>query len=184
MAAARRVEFGYNPPAGERGIEQVNPATFVQDLQRVADYASQHFDSFWVPDHIMRGDGERYLLRSVAEHADWWLAFSRGIDTLKRKLAVLEDHCRAVGRDPATIRKTYPLTVFLARTRAEAELRAGRRLEGNEPPFAGEPAALRERLLELADLGFDLFQLVFAGFPETDDMRLFVEEVLPAFRQS
>ena len=32
------------------------------------------------------------------------------------------------------------------------------------------------------DLGFDLFQLVFAGFPETDDMRLFVEEVLPAFR--
>jgi hypothetical protein len=30
------------------------------------------------------------------------------------------------------------------------------------------------------DLGFDLFQLVFAGFPETADVRLFAAKVLPA----
>jgi len=309
MAATRRVEFGYNPPAGERGIERIDPRTFVADLQRVADYASEHFDSFWIPDHFMRGegfrmecwtqltwlaaryprqqlgtivmansyrhpplmakmaaslqafsggrfilgygagwredeyraygyefpaprvriaqmveglevmkamwtqapanyqgkyyrvtearceprpdppipvliggDGERYLLRAVAEHADWWLPFSRGTETLKHKIAVLRDHCRAVGRDEATIRKTYPLTVYLAPTRAEAERRGGASLQGAEPPFAGEPAALRDYLAQYVDLGFDLFQLVFAGFPETDDMRLFVEEVLPAFR--
>ena len=309
MAATRRVEFGYNPPAGERGIERINPHTFVQDLQQAADCASEFVDSFWVPDHIMRGDGfrlecwtqmtwlaarypkqqlggivmansyrhppllakmaaslqtfsggrfilgygagwledeyhaygypfpsarvriaqmvegiqvmhamwtqspatyqgqyyqvtdayceprpdpvppiliggdgEKYLLRAVAEHADYWLAFSKNIETLRHKLAVLEDHCRAVGRDSGAIRKAYPLTVYLARTRAEAEQRAGAALQRAEPPFAGEPAALREYLQELVELGFDLFPLVFANFPETDDLRLFADEVLPAFR--
>jgi len=37
-------------------------------------------------------------------------------------------------------------------------------------------------LHELIELGFDAFQLVFPGFPETDDMELFVDKVLPAFR--
>ncbi len=31
----------------------------MQDLQVVLDYASQHFASFWVPDHLMRGGGLR-----------------------------------------------------------------------------------------------------------------------------
>ena len=58
MAATRRVEFGYNPPAGERGIERIDPRTFVADLQRVADYASEHFDSFWsLVDDCLRPGG-------------------------------------------------------------------------------------------------------------------------------
>ena len=32
MATRRRVEFGYNPPTGDRNLEQVVPATFVTDL--------------------------------------------------------------------------------------------------------------------------------------------------------
>ena len=48
-------------------------------------------------------------------------------------------------------------------------------------PFVGEPAALIEHLQELAALGFDLFQMVFAGFPDSADLRLFVDKVLPAF---
>ena len=36
-------------------------------------------------------------------------------------------------------------------------------------------------LQELSELGFDLFQMVFPGFPDTSDMRLFVDEVLPRF---
>ncbi len=307
--ATRRVEFGYNPPAGDRGIERIDPRTFVRDLHGALDYAGEHFDAFWVPDHFMRGagfrmecwtqltwlaaryprqrlgtivmansyrhppllakmaaslqtfsggrlilgygagwleeeyraygydfppareriaqmvegiqamralwndvpanyqgehyrvtdarceprpdppipiliggDGERYLLRAVAEHADWWLPFSREVATLERKIAVLKDHCRAVGRDYADIRKAYPLTVFLAPTRAAAERWAGDRLGGDDPPFVGEPAALREYLAGLVELGFEHFPLVFAGFPETEDMRLFVDKVLPAFR--
>lgn len=131
---------------------------------------------------LIGGDGERFLLRAVAEHADYWLPFSRTPDALRRKMDVLRDHCAAVGRDYDTIRKTYTLRAYLAPTRAAAERRGGDTLTGENPAFAGEPAALRDHLLELIDLGIEHFQLVFPNFPETDDMRLFVDEVLPAFR--
>ncbi|MGH2460968.1 MAG: LLM class flavin-dependent oxidoreductase [Chloroflexota bacterium] len=307
--ANRPIDFGYNPPTGNRLIERVNPRTFVQDLQNVLDVASQHFTSFWISDHhmtadryrlecwtqltwvaarfpgpllgtvvmsnsyrhppllakmaaslqvfshgrfvlgygagwaedeyhaygydfpsartriaqmvegiqVMRalwtgspasfegkyyrvkdayceprpdpippimigGDGEKYLLRAVAEHGDWWLPYSRRLETLSQKCDVLRQHCREVGRDYASIRKTYTLTIYLSRDRAEAERLAGAALERENPAFAGDPAGLRDHLNQLVDLGFDLFQLVFPRFPETDDMRLFVDEVLPAFR--
>ena len=54
-------------------------------------------------------------------------------------------------------------------------------LGNDQTAFAGEPAALIEHLNELVELGFDLFQMVFAGFPDTRDLRLFVDKVLPAF---
>lgn len=307
--ANRPIDFGYNPPTGNRLIERVDPRTFVQDLQNVLDIASQHFSSIWISDHhmtadryrlecwtqltwvaarfpgpllgtvvmsnsyrhppllakmaaslqvfshgrfvlgygagwaedeyhaygyefpsarvriaqmvegiqVMRalwtgspasfegtyyrvkdayceprpdpippimigGDGEKYLLRAVAEHADWWLPFSRRLDALSQKCDVLRQHCRDVGRDYESIRKTYTLTVFLSRDRAEAERMAGAALERENPAFAGDPAGLRDHLRQLVDLGFDLFQLVFPRFPDTDDMKLFVDEVLPAFR--
>lgn len=309
MTKPRLVEFGYNPPTGNRLIETINPRTFVQDLQNVLDIACQHFSSIWVSDHhmtrdrfrlecwtqltwiaarfpgpmlgtivmansyrhppllakmaaslqvfshgrfilgygagwaeeeyhaygyefpsprvriaqmvegiqVMRalwtqspatfegkhyhvknayceprpdppppimigGDGEKYLLRAVAEHADWWLPFSRRLDVLSRKCEVLRQHCRDAGRDYDSIRKTYTMTVYLSTDRAAAERRAGAALERENPAFAGDPAALRDHLTQLSEMGFDLFQLVFPNFPETDDIKLFVDEVLPAFR--
>src|SRR5947209_20372875 len=52
----RRVDFGYNPPSGTRGIEQFPTATFVRDLQDALDIASPSFSSFWVSDHLMTVD--------------------------------------------------------------------------------------------------------------------------------
>ena len=46
---------------------------------------------------------------------------------------------------------------------------------------AGDPAELRDHLAQIQELGFDLVQLSFAGFPETDDLKLFADEVLPHF---
>jgi alkanesulfonate monooxygenase SsuD/methylene tetrahydromethanopterin reductase-like flavin-dependent oxidoreductase (luciferase family) len=305
----RTIDFGYNPPTGNRLIETVNPRTFIKDLQAVLDVACQHFSSIWVSDHHMTGDryrlecwtqltwiaarfpgpllstivmsnsyrhppllakmaaslqefshgrfvlgygagwaeeeyhaygydfpsakvriaqmvegiqiiralwtespatfngtyyhvkdayceprpnpippilvggdGERYLLRAVAEHADWWLPYSRQIDALQHKIDVLKQHCQDVGRDYETIRKTYTFVAYLSRDRAAAERRAGAALERENPVFAGDPSGLRDYIQARADLGFDLFQLVFPDFPETDDLKLFVDEVLPAFR--
>ncbi len=310
MAANKRIEFGYNPPTGDRGVEQINPATFVRDLQRVLDVAAPHFSSFWVSDHLMThsgyrmecwtqltwlaarypdqllgtivignsyrppallgkmaatfqafsegrlimgygagwmeqeyhaygyefpsakiriaqmvegievmkalwtggpvsyegtyyqlrdavceprphtpiplligGDGERYLLRAVAEHADWWLPFGRTPEVLGQKIAVLKDHCTAVGRDYDSICKVFTLKVHLAKTRAEAErLVGGTPMRPEDPTYVGDPAGLRERIAEYAELGVDLFQLVFPRFPATDDIELFAQEVLPTFR--
>jgi alkanesulfonate monooxygenase SsuD/methylene tetrahydromethanopterin reductase-like flavin-dependent oxidoreductase (luciferase family) len=305
-----KIDFGYNPPVGDRGIEQFDPATYVRDLQRVLDTVQDHFSSFWVSDHLMThngfrmecwtiltwlaarypnqtlstivmansyrhppllakmaatlqelsggrfvlgygagwmdheykaygydfpspkirieqmvegikimkamwtgepasfegkyyriedavcipspqppppvligGDGERYLLRAVAEHGDWWLPFGRSPEVMRQKMAVLKDHCTAVGRNYDDIRKTFSLRVNLARTKAEAEkLTGGKPMRPEDPSFVGEPAALIEYIHEFAELGIDLFQLVFPKFPATDDIELFAQEVLPAFR--
>ena len=128
---------------------------------------------------LVGGDGERRTLRAVAEHADWWNTVMRPVPVLRHKLDVLQQHCREVGRDYASVRKTITRTAFLAPTREAAERKAGSRLEEPTPPFAGEPAALVDHLLELNDLGFDLFQMVFGDFPDTTDIRLFVDKVLP-----
>jgi alkanesulfonate monooxygenase SsuD/methylene tetrahydromethanopterin reductase-like flavin-dependent oxidoreductase (luciferase family) len=103
----------------------------------------------------------------------------RPLPVLRHKLDVLQQHCRDVGRDYGSVRKTITRSAFLAPTRADAERKAGSRLEDPTPPFAGEPAALVDHLLELNALGFDLFQMVFADFPDTTDIRLFVDKVLP-----
>jgi alkanesulfonate monooxygenase SsuD/methylene tetrahydromethanopterin reductase-like flavin-dependent oxidoreductase (luciferase family) len=304
------IDFGYNPPVGDRGVEKFDPATFIRDLDRVLDVARDHFSSFWVSDHLITGngfrmecwtiltwlaarypqqtlstivmansyrhppllakmaatlqqlcggrfvlgygagwmdheyraygyefpsakvrieqmvegiqiikamwaggpasfegkyyriedaicdpyptppppiliggDGERYLLRAVAEHGDWWLPFGRSPEILRQKIAVLKDHCTAVGRDYDEIRKTYTLKVYLGKTRADAELLVGGQpLRPDDPSFVGEPAALVEYLQEYTELGVDLFQLVFPQFPATDDMELFAKEVLPKFQ--
>ncbi len=41
---------------------------------------------------------------------------------------------------------------------------------------------MRDRITEIAGLGFDMIQLRFAGLMGTDDIELFADEVLPHFR--
>lgn len=47
--------------------------------------------------------GERVAMRMVAELADGW-NYNRGPEGFDHKLAVLHDHCRALGRDPLSMR--------------------------------------------------------------------------------
>lgn len=186
--------YGYEFPSARVRIEQMVEAI---KLMRVmwtdapATFRGTHYqveDAYCEPRPnpqpivMIGGDGEQRTLRAVAEHADWWNSVMRPVPYLRHKLEVLEQHCRDVGRDYNTLRKTITSTLYLAPTRAEAERRAGARLESPNPPFVGDPAALIDFLEERVELGFDLFQLVFAGFPDTTDLRLFVDKVLPSFR--
>ena len=52
------------------------------------------------------GSGEKVTLRYVAEHADVWNAGGTDVATAQRKSAILDEHCAAVGRDPAAIRRS------------------------------------------------------------------------------
>jgi alkanesulfonate monooxygenase SsuD/methylene tetrahydromethanopterin reductase-like flavin-dependent oxidoreductase (luciferase family) len=157
------------------------PATYQGRYYQVTDAYCEPRPSP-VPPVMIGGDGERYLLRAVASHGDWWLPYSRHLDVLQTKIDVLKAHCRDVGRDYASIRKAYTMVVYLSRDREAARRRAGAALERDTPAFAGDPADMRRHLSRLVELGFDHFPLVFPDFPKTDDMRLFVDEVLPAFR--
>jgi probable F420-dependent oxidoreductase len=51
---------------------------------------------------LVGGAGEKKTLRIVAQHADIWHSFVAPAD-LPRKIAILEEHCEAVGRDVTEI---------------------------------------------------------------------------------
>jgi F420-dependent oxidoreductase-like protein len=62
------------------------------------------------PQILIGGGGERKTLRLVAQYADACNLLAVSPEVVAHKLEVLERHCDAVGRDPATIQKTI-LTV-------------------------------------------------------------------------
>lgn len=92
---------------------------------------------------LIGGGGERRTLRVVAEHADIWHGFG-SLETLTRKVQILEEHCRAVGRDPG-----------------EIEWSTGTSIRGLG---VGDP----ETAEQFADLGFSTFVLAISA-PEMDD---------------
>src|SRR5580658_4304562 len=55
------------------------------------------------PPIMIGSGGERHGLRIVAEHADIWSSPTFTAADFRRKSAVLDDHCAAIGRDPAEI---------------------------------------------------------------------------------
>jgi probable F420-dependent oxidoreductase len=66
---------------------------------------------------LIGGGGEKVTLRIVAQHADTWHSFGDP-DTFARKSRVLDEWCRRVGRDPATIARSVSIETFDA---AQAE---------------------------------------------------------------
>ncbi len=54
---------------------------------------------------MVGGSGERYTLKIVAKYADACNLFGSA-DTIKRKLSILREHCKSVGRDYDSILKT------------------------------------------------------------------------------
>ena len=71
------------------------------------------------PPILIGGGGERRTLRLTAELADAWNV-PCAKDELPGKLEVLARHCADVGRDPATITKTWLGSLVIAPTHDEA----------------------------------------------------------------
>ena len=96
---------------------------------------------------IMIGGSGDQVLRIVAEHADIWNYPGSPSDDFRRRNQVLDEHCAAIGRDPAGITRSMQTIV-----------RCG------EPQ---EPAATRAVLLEMIDAGVTHIVLaaVLAGRP-------------------
>jgi alkanesulfonate monooxygenase SsuD/methylene tetrahydromethanopterin reductase-like flavin-dependent oxidoreductase (luciferase family) len=99
------------------------------------------------PPILIGGTGERRTLRLVAAYADACNVFDipDGGATIRHKLAVLREHCAAVGRDYATIVKTVSTALGDGETRSE---------------FAARCAQLRES-------GIDHVAVITRGRPIT-----------------
>jgi alkanesulfonate monooxygenase SsuD/methylene tetrahydromethanopterin reductase-like flavin-dependent oxidoreductase (luciferase family) len=134
---------------------------------------------------LIGGGGEKVTLKLVAKYGDA-NNVGGGIAQVKRKEAVLLQHCEAIGRDPAEIERTTGLGAVVIRdSRAEAERvkkaifeRNGRAKEWTDQPV-GTPEDVAERLAPFLEIGY---RHLIAGFPapfDEESMTRLANEVRP-----
>jgi len=97
------------------------------------------------PPILIGGQGERRTLKLVAQYADALnLTSDRG--DIPHKLEVLARHCDDVGRDPATINKTWLASAIVGSTPAEADANRDRLLRSRGVEWDGLDEATRRAL--------------------------------------
>ncbi|WP_405411856.1 LLM class flavin-dependent oxidoreductase [Streptomyces decoyicus] len=139
---------------------------------------------------VIGGEGERRMLRIVAEHADIWNTLAGTPDGYRRKLTKLAEHATVVGRDPGTIRKSVTFRAVLAETEQEALERKEqllRRLGADSPVWPeylvfGTPEQCVERLRPYLDLGVRDFLLGARPPVDEQTLDLFARQVAPVLR--
>jgi alkanesulfonate monooxygenase SsuD/methylene tetrahydromethanopterin reductase-like flavin-dependent oxidoreductase (luciferase family) len=134
---------------------------------------------------LVGGGGERVTLKLVARYADA-CNIGGGFENVRRKEAILREHCRTVGRDHREIERTTGIgTVFIRDDRAEAErlYRAAFERNGHAKAWAdqpvGTPEDVAERLAPYLEIGYRHF---VAGLPATYDeesMTRLISDVKP-----
>ena len=98
------------------------------------------------PPLLIGGDGEVRLLRIVAREADEWNSHAHTPEIYRVKRARLEEHCRAVGRDASTIRRSWMGGALIGRDAKEVAEK-GRWMQSFLGALSGvPPAAAAEEL--------------------------------------
>jgi F420-dependent oxidoreductase-like protein len=133
------------------------------------------------------GQGEKVTLRIAAQRADGWDMDMVPLEQYQHKLAILGEHCRRAGRDPASVRKMIHFSAIIAedeglvQQRAESLARqwgtdrAG--LEGKV--LIGTPQQAAERLKAYAELGVEHFVLSLQAPYDMTLVELYIQEVAP-----
>ena len=184
--------YGYPfPPAGQR-LDELEEAVQIIDGMWTNDTFS--FSGKWhtvndaiceprptvKPTLMIGGGGERRTLRIAAQYADAWNVDYVQPDDFRRKLGILHDHCRDLGRDPASIVPSYFGLISVNRDPDKVV----RELSPNLPQHAyvlnGTPDEVIDKLREFRDIGAQHVQLSFLDYPSTDGVETFFDDVLPA----
>ena len=66
------------------------------------------------------GGGEKVTLRITAKYADEWNVWGT-VETLRHKMAILDQHCADVGRDPGSIQRSAVALLFMSEDNAFLE---------------------------------------------------------------
>jgi alkanesulfonate monooxygenase SsuD/methylene tetrahydromethanopterin reductase-like flavin-dependent oxidoreductase (luciferase family) len=194
-AEGEHIAYGYRfPPARER-IEQLDEASrIIRLLWRggPATFTGKHYrieNAYCIPTNdpppilMIGGGGEKRTLRVVAEHADWWNCDYYSPDEYARKLAVLHDHCHAIGRDPAAITPTVYMGITVSHDPDRLVRRRFMGHRGEVHVLSGTPDEVTTRIEAFANAGVRHMQLNFLDFPRTDSLALFISDVLPRFER-
>ena len=189
------IEFGSGPPERLRWLGEALPIIrgMLDGTEPTATgprYSSKHTRNLPPPvqDHlpiVIGGGGEKVTLKLVAKYADM-CNIGGGIEKVRRKDAVLVEHCEKVGRDPSEIERSSNIgTVFIRDDRAEAErlFREARDRNRIRPTWdervVGTPEDVAEKLAPYLEIGY---RHLIAGVPavyDEESMTRLATEVRP-----
>jgi alkanesulfonate monooxygenase SsuD/methylene tetrahydromethanopterin reductase-like flavin-dependent oxidoreductase (luciferase family) len=138
---------------------------------------------------LIGGGGEQVTLKLVARYGDA-NNIGGGFENVKRKEAILVQHCETVGRDPAEVERTVGIgTVIIRDSRAEVERLQKLTFErnGHARPWTdqpvGTPEDVAEALAPFLEIGY---HHLIAGFPSPHDdesMTRLATEVRPLLQR-
>ncbi|MCB1692656.1 MAG: LLM class F420-dependent oxidoreductase [Pseudomonadales bacterium] len=132
---------------------------------------------------LIGGGGEKKTLRITAKYADEWNVWGT-VETLVNKMAILDQHCIDVGRDPKAIQRSAVALMFL--TDDEALVK---RMSGNaQATIAGNVNQVRDTIAAYRDAGVD--ELIVPDFTmgigdtaqKRDTLDRFIDDVAPVAR--
>jgi alkanesulfonate monooxygenase SsuD/methylene tetrahydromethanopterin reductase-like flavin-dependent oxidoreductase (luciferase family) len=139
---------------------------------------------------LVGGGGEKVTLRLVAQYADA-NNVGGGVEAVRRKEAILLEHCERVGRDPAEIERTTGIGVVIIRdSRAEARrvFEATFAGQGNARLWTEQPVGTPEDVVELlAPYPAIGYRHLIAGFPapfDEESMTRLATEVWPRLHRA
>lgn len=156
---------------------------------------------------IWFGELEPDLLTAVARFGQGWNTTPITVAELDRRLGLLRAACDAVGRPFDEIEISVELQVLIAedgdvrpqlrqmlalvpdQSAVDPQLAAYAKGDADTPPVSftditvyGSPDEVASQLQVYADHGTDHFLLWFLGAPDSTDMTVFADSVLPRFR--
>jgi alkanesulfonate monooxygenase SsuD/methylene tetrahydromethanopterin reductase-like flavin-dependent oxidoreductase (luciferase family) len=191
---------GYPFPYGGTRVDELDEALRIVKLIWTEEHPSfegTHYriEDAWcgfrpdpVPPIRIGAFGPR-MLRLTARHADWWDVSSTSIDDYRRLVEAFAHACDEVGRDPATVRRSWSGGCVCAPTEAQVARLAGVRLERGEElayeageDVIGTPDEVLAQLEAFIALGVEAFILDCGGFPDLTTAETLIGEVMPRLR--
>ena len=121
----------------------------------------------------MVGGGGYTTMKHAAQYADIWNYPDSPLDRYLERHGILMRHLDAIGRDPASLRRSWFGRVAIGRTEAEAEARGLSRVDKwtRENSFVGTPQQIAEQMSAFVENGCDYFMIDIIGSPEPEVAR-------------
>jgi len=138
--------------------------------------------------------GRKRMFRTIAEYADGWALSSLYLpkpQDYSREIEELQEHFRKSGRSICTLKKAQGIGCIVARNEQELKEKTNRYgpvkvsfedYVTTQPLLEGTPEQCVERLRQYVDVGVTHFVLTFPDDITLEPIRLFGEQVIPAFK--
>lgn len=141
------------------------------------------------PPIMVGGSGERYTLKIVAKYADACNLFGSA-ETVKRKLSVLKEHCKTVGRDYDSILKTKLGFIVIDNDKKLIEKRVQQITKGIPKERVGEfiiygtPDDVLKQIELLEEVGIQYLIVDLEPYRELEALEIFGDSIIKKMSRS